>query len=92
MYRENNVLEYLVWRVLDRAIDWFVLRGDQYEPVPPPADGLSRSTIFPGLWLDAAALMDGNLPQVLQAVQRGVATPEHQNFVKDLASRTGRPD
>ncbi|OJW14262.1 MAG: hypothetical protein BGO49_10295, partial [Planctomycetales bacterium 71-10] len=25
-YRRNGVREYLVWRVLDRAIDWFVLR------------------------------------------------------------------
>ena len=33
VYRRNGVREYLVWRVLDREIDWFVLRAGQYERV-----------------------------------------------------------
>ena len=31
-YRRNGVLEYLVWRVYDRTIDWFVLTDDEYRP------------------------------------------------------------
>ena len=31
-YRRNGVREYIVWRVLDRAVDWFVLRGSEYVP------------------------------------------------------------
>ena len=27
VYRRNGVREYLIWRVLDQEIDWFVLRG-----------------------------------------------------------------
>src|SRR5215210_5275678 len=29
-YRRNGVREYIVWRVLDRAIDWFRLRDGVY--------------------------------------------------------------
>ena len=33
-YERNKVREYLVWRVPDAAIDWFILRGSQYERCP----------------------------------------------------------
>jgi len=29
VYRRSGVLEYMVWRVLEREIDWFVLRAGQ---------------------------------------------------------------
>ena len=48
-YRRNGVREYIVWRVQDREIDWFVLRDGSYEPLAPDADGLLRSEVFPGL-------------------------------------------
>ena len=35
VYRRSGVREYLVWRVLDRQIDWFVLREGRYEPTCP---------------------------------------------------------
>jgi hypothetical protein len=43
----NGVREYLVCRVLDGQIDWFVLRGGQFEPITPADDGTLRSTVFP---------------------------------------------
>ena len=57
VYRRNGVREYVVWRVLDRQVDWFVNRDGRFEPMPPAADGILRSTVFPGLWLDPAALV-----------------------------------
>ncbi len=65
VYRRNGVREYIVWRVLDRAIDWFILRDGRYDRLAPGADGVYRSEIFPGLWLDAAALLRGDLAAVL---------------------------
>src|SRR5436190_47564 len=47
-YRRNGVREYVVWRVLDRAIDWFRLRNGQYV-VEPDAAGLVESDAFPAL-------------------------------------------
>ena len=51
LYKRHGVCEYLVWRVIDREIDWFVLREGQFEKLSPDDDGILRSTIFPGLWL-----------------------------------------
>jgi Uma2 family endonuclease len=80
VYRRNGVQEYIVWRVLEREIDWFVLRGGQYEPLSGDAQGLIRSEIFPGLWLDPAALVRGDLTTALTVVQQGLASSEHQAF------------
>ncbi len=84
IYRRNQVREYLVWRVLDRATDWFVLRQTQYDRLPLGADGFFHSEVFPGLWLDAAALVSFDLATVLQALQQGLASPDHAAFVAKL--------
>ena len=84
VYRRNGVLEYLVWRVRDRQIDWFVLRRRKYVRLPLDQTGLYRSKVFPGLWLDPAALVRGDLPAVQAALQRGLASPEHAAFVARL--------
>ncbi|MDX1946729.1 MAG: Uma2 family endonuclease [Pirellulaceae bacterium] len=85
-YRRNGVREYIVWRVWDQSIDWFVLRGGRYELLAPAGDGITRSEVFPGLWLDSAALLQGDLPRVLAILQQGVANPEHAEFVARLAA------
>jgi hypothetical protein len=89
VYRRNAVREYLVWRVLDRAIDWFVLRQTQYDRLAPDAAGVLRSEVFPGLWLDPTALVSGDLPRVHQVLQQGLASPEHAQFVAQLQQRGG---
>jgi hypothetical protein len=83
-YARNGVREYIVWRVYEQAIDWLVLRQGQYEPLPPAADGILRSSIFPGLRLDAAAMLRGDLAAVLEVVQQGLRSPEHAQFVAGL--------
>jgi hypothetical protein len=91
IYQRNHVREYLVWRVLERAVDWFVLRQGQFERLVEMA-GVFRSEVFPGLWLDAAALLGGDLAGVLQILQNGLASPEHATFVDKLHQRAqGRP-
>jgi Uma2 family endonuclease len=83
-YRRNGVKEYVVWRVLDEQIDWFILRESRYEPMPPSPDGIYRSAAFPGLWLDPVALLKGDLARVLAVVQEGVKSAEHAEFVAGL--------
>ena len=70
-YLRNEVCEYIVWRVVDRALDWFVLRDGRYERLEPGADGILRSVVFPGLWLDPAALTGGDSARVLAVVLAG---------------------
>ncbi|MBX6313519.1 MAG: Uma2 family endonuclease [Isosphaeraceae bacterium] len=83
-YLRNGVREYVVWRVQDRAIDWFVLREGRFEPLPPGEDGIYRSEVFPGLWLDPAALIRGDLAAVFAVEQQGIASPEHAAFIARL--------
>jgi Uma2 family endonuclease len=85
-YRRNQVQEYLVWRVYENAFDWFRLRKDKYEQMPANSEGIVCSEIFPGLWLDKTALLSGNFAKVLEVLQQGIATPEHQAFVEQLGS------
>jgi len=90
VYRRNGVREYLVWRVEDRAIDWFVLRESRYEPLPRARAGLYQSEVLPGLWLDPDALVRGDLLTVFQVVQQGLASPEHAAFVRRLEQTAAR--
>ena len=86
-YRRNGVREYFVWRTEDGALDWFVHRGGRYESLAAGADGLLRSEVFPGLWLDPAALLAGALHRVLEVLNAGLASTEHDAFVSHLQSR-----
>jgi Uma2 family endonuclease len=85
VYRRSGVREYIVWRVLDQQVDWFVLDRGRYAPLPPSPDGISRSPVFGGLWRDSAALLLGDLAKVLTVLQQGLQSPEHANFVRGLA-------
>ncbi len=89
-YRRNGVREYLVWRTYDAQVDWFALRGGRYHRLRKGADGTCRSRVFPGLWLNASALLQGDMATVLSVVQQGVASPEHQKFVRRLHKAAAR--
>lgn len=85
-YRRNGVQEYIVWRVQDSEIDWFIHRDGRFDHLQPGSDGITRSEVYPGLWLDANALIQGDLPRVHVALRLGLATAEHQAFVSKLAA------
>ena len=84
VYRRSGVCEYLVWRVLDRQIDWFVNRDGQFEAMAAAEGGILRSTIFPGLWLAADALVLGQKMTVKEVLQSGLSSREHAEFVARL--------
>jgi hypothetical protein len=83
-YCRNGILEYIVWRVEDREIDWFVLRQGEYDRLARDAAGIYHSEVLPGLWLDPAALVNGDMQTVFRVVQQGLASPEHAAFVAKL--------
>lgn len=84
VYRRNGVREYVVWRVEDAAIDWFVLRRSAFERLALGEGDIYRSEHLPGLWLHPAALIGGDFPTVLRVTQQGIASPEHTTFVEKL--------
>ena len=68
-YLHNGVREYLVWRVLDRAFDWFRLRDGEYVRLEPDAHGIIESEVFPGLRLDVIRLLASDMRGVLAALE-----------------------
>jgi Uma2 family endonuclease len=83
-YRRNGVGEYLVWQVFENRLDWFELVQGEYRSLIPDPDGIIRSRVFPGLWLAVEALLSHQMSRVLTALQKGLNTPEHDAFVKQL--------
>lgn len=83
-YRRNRVREYLVWRVEQTAIDWLFLNNSEYERLPDE-NGVIRSRVFPGLWLDTAAMLKQDLAAALTTLEHGLASREHAEFVRNLA-------
>jgi Uma2 family endonuclease len=86
VYRRNGVREYVVWRVFDEAIDWFVLHEGQFTIHKPDAAGVVESLAFPGLHLDTKAMLAGDTKAVLSRLNAGLATAAHAEFVARLAA------
>ena len=85
LYERSGVLEYVTVRPRQQQVVWRELIGARYRENDPDEDGGLRSRIFPGLWLDAAALWACDLPALAATVQQGIATSEHAEFVEQLA-------
>jgi hypothetical protein len=83
-YEQAGVREYVVCVLSEKRVVWFIRRGDRFEELPPGPDGICRSEVFPGLWLDADALLRRNTLRVEEVLRQGLATPEHQAFVESL--------
>jgi hypothetical protein len=63
------------------------VRNDQFVSLRP-ADGIYRSEVFPGLWLDPQALIAGDFAQVAKVAQTGLESQEHRTFVEKLQTTT----
>jgi Uma2 family endonuclease len=85
-YRRNDVKEYIVWQVFDQKIDWCHLTHEDYVGLDANENGVICSIVFPGLWLDVAAMLVGDMPKVLAVLQQGLASEAHQRFVQQLAA------
>ena len=86
-YRRAGVREYLVWRTEDECVDWWELVEDEFRHLPAHADGLLRSAVFPGLWLDAEALLDLDGARVLAKLHDGLGSAGHAEFAAGLAAK-----
>jgi Uma2 family endonuclease len=93
-YERAGVREYLVRSIDPDEVVWYVQEDGRFVAVPTDADGLLRSRVFPGLWLDPKALLAGDRAAVRAALDLGIATPDHAAFAARLAAAragTGPP-
>jgi Uma2 family endonuclease len=86
-YQKHGVLEYLVVSIKENTIRWFDLAADK--ELSLDADGIYRVRRFPGLWIHCRALLSRDAELLIATLQRGLASPEHAEFVKKLAVRAG---
>jgi Uma2 family endonuclease len=84
-YLEAGVQEYLVVCVEEEEFHWFHFPSRR--KLKADREGLWKSRIFPGLWIDQAALFARDSGRLRAAMQRGIASPEHAAFVRTLQSR-----
>ncbi len=85
LYEAAGVQEYLALLMYEQEIRWHQLVNGRFQILPPDADGIHRSRVFPGLWLDGPALLRRDMAAVLAKLQEGLKTPEHQAFIEKLA-------
>ncbi len=85
-YERAGVLEYVVRAIDPDEIFWFGQEQGALVERPIGEDGLYRSTVFSGLWLDPIALVSGDRRRLRAVVDQGCATPEHAAFVGKLAA------
>ncbi|HSX78455.1 MAG TPA: Uma2 family endonuclease [Candidatus Saccharimonadia bacterium] len=86
-YEQAGVLEYVVVVLRQRVVRWFVRQDGTHQEVEADVSGLFKSRVFPGLWLDAPALLQRDGRQVLATLQQGLEMPEHAAFVQQLQAR-----
>ena len=84
-YDRAGVCEYLVIGLNPDQIHWFIRRGRRFNDLEAGPDGIHRSEIFPGLWLDGKALFAEDSRKLIRILKRGLRSPEHAAFVAKLA-------
>ncbi len=82
LYQRAGVREYLTVALNPPRITWRAWTADGYVQIPPDADGILRSRVFPGLWLDVEAALANDSAKTLATLQRGIGSPEHTAFVR----------
>ena len=81
-YTRFGVQEYVVASLADERLYWFDLTKN-YE-YAMPEDGICRSKVFPGLWIDGTAVFKKERSLAVATLNAGLASPEHAEFVRKL--------
>jgi Uma2 family endonuclease len=89
-YERAGVREYVVVELDPNRVHWFFRRDNRFDQLLPGDDGVFRSKVFPGLWLDPQALFAADLDRLVAVLNDGIATPQHAAFVAQLAEARER--
>jgi Uma2 family endonuclease len=84
-YLKAGVQEYIAWLTEESVLKWWYLKDGQYLLLPEDKDGILRSRVFPGLWLDSKALLKGDTKRVMSVLRKGLKSKEHAAFAKRVS-------
>jgi Uma2 family endonuclease len=85
LYQRAGVREYITVEAGGSRTIWRVLDNGAYVTQTVPVDGIFRSRVFPGLWLDVAAFWANDGAKMLAVLNAGLASEDHRKFVERLA-------
>jgi Uma2 family endonuclease len=86
-YFNAGVLEYLVVCLEPAKVFLFDMRTNQ--EIGSDANGALRSKVFPGLWIHEQGLLQLNFDMVMDALNEGIKSAEHAEFVNALTKSHG---
>lgn len=86
-YERAGVREYVVLATKEPTLFWHENQNGKLIRLETPADGVFRSKVFPGLWLEASAALANDSKRLLDTLNAGLADPAHQAFIAELAAR-----
>ena len=66
----------------EQELHWFHFPSRR--KLRPDRNGIWKSRVFPGLWIETTALLTRNSARSIEVVQQGIASPEHAAFVEQL--------
>jgi Uma2 family endonuclease len=87
-YLAAGVQEYLVLCIEEAEIHWFHFPSKR--KLKPDRHGIWKSRVFPGLWLAGPTLIARDSKKLIAALQQGIASPQHADFVRLLEQRRAR--
>ncbi|MBM3738453.1 MAG: Uma2 family endonuclease [Acidobacteria bacterium] len=77
LYREAGVREYLAVLVAERRIEWRFHNGTRYTLLKRSRNGIYKSNVFPGLWLDEAAMWRDDCDRLIECLEEGLKVRNH---------------
>lgn len=89
-YERAGVLEYLIVMVQNEDVEWYTRGKRGFEMIVPGPDGILKSRVFPGLWLDRTGIFTRTSKVIRAALAKGLAGPEHAKFVAKLQKKFER--
>jgi hypothetical protein len=81
-YERAGVLEYVVLCLEEQELYWWHFPSGR--AIKPDRQGISRSRVFPGRWIDGSALLARDTKRLIKVAEQGIASRAHGAFVKRL--------
>lgn len=84
-YEKYGVGEYLVLVLREQRAVWFAREDHSFQEIPADEDGLLRSRLFGGLWIDPAAMFACNTKRVQDILRQGLESDDHRRTIERLS-------